>query len=43
MIVLATILATMEIGEPETGEVGEEWSFRGQAYVFPDVKRWDGC
>lgn len=43
MIVLATILATMEIGEPETGEVGEEWSFRGQAYVFPDVKRWDDC
>ncbi|KAK4173810.1 cytochrome P450 [Triangularia setosa] len=35
LIVLAGMLATMEVGTPEGGEVGEEWSFRGQAIVLP--------
>ncbi|KAK0666427.1 putative cytochrome P450 E-class, group I [Cercophora samala] len=36
LIVLAVMLATIEIKEPEDGgQVGEEWSFRGQAIVLP--------
>ncbi|KAK4202012.1 cytochrome P450 [Triangularia verruculosa] len=35
LIVLAVMLATMEVDKPGDGEVGEEWSFRGQAIVLP--------